>query len=72
MANLFEVRTYDKKYDLYLNNNILLSFSEIAYNEGNLGFIIGPGSMGKIDFVYILPNDKSLAEAQSGREIKGG
>jgi hypothetical protein len=70
MANLFEVRTFDKKYDLYLNNNILLSFSEIAYNEGDLGFIIGPGAMGKIDFVYIFTNDKNLAEAQQEGKAK--
>lgn len=69
MANLFEIRTYDKKYDLYLNNNILLSFSEIAYNTGNLGFIIGPGSMGKIDFVYIFTNDRNLM--LSPEEISG-
>lgn len=58
MSNLFEVRTFDNKYDLYLNNNVLLTYSEIAYSSGNLGFIIGPGTMGKIDFVYIFSNSK--------------
>ncbi len=68
MANLVEIRTFDKKYDLYLNNNILLSFSEIAYHSGNLGFIIGPGTMGKIDFVYIFTNDKTLVTAKNNAQ----
>lgn len=62
MPNLFEVRTFDKKYDIYLNNNLLLSFTEIAYNSGSIGFIIGPGSMGKVDFLYVFTNDKDLKQ----------
>lgn len=57
-ANLVELRTHDKKYDLYLNNTLLLSFTEIAYKTGSTGFIIGPGTMGKVDFVYLFTNEK--------------
>ncbi|MBP7168158.1 MAG: hypothetical protein KBB64_10865 [Bacteroidia bacterium] len=57
-ANLVELRTHDKKYDLYLNNTLLLSFTEIAYKSGSTGFIIGPGTMGKVDFVYLFTNEK--------------
>ncbi len=58
MANLFEVRTFDRKYDLYLNGKLLLNFIENAYASGNLGFIIGPGTIGKVDFVYLFSNEK--------------
>ena len=57
-ANLVELRTHDKQYDLYLNNTLLLSFTEIAYKSGSTGFIIGPGTMGKVDFVYLFTNEK--------------
>ena len=57
-ANLVELRTHDKQYDLYLNNTLLLSFTGIAYKSGSTGFIIGPGTMGKVDFVYLFTNEK--------------
>jgi hypothetical protein len=57
-ANLVEIRTKDKKYDLYLNNTLILTFSELAYKSGGIGFIIGPGTLGKVDFVYLFSNEK--------------
>ena len=67
-ANLVELRTYDKVYDLYINNTLLLSFNEIAYKSGGVGFIIGPGTMGKVDFIYLFTNDKELANNQLAAE----
>ncbi|MBL7923063.1 MAG: hypothetical protein JNL88_02590 [Bacteroidia bacterium] len=58
IANLVELRTIDRKYDLYLNNSLLLTFSEISYKSGGLGFIIGPGTLGKVDFLYLFTNEK--------------
>lgn len=57
-ANLIELRTKDKKYDLYLNNTLILTFSELAYKSGGLGFIIGPSTLGKVDFMYLFSNEK--------------
>jgi FtsZ-binding cell division protein ZapB len=54
LPNLIEVRTAGKKYDLYINNKLVLNFSELEYNSGSVGFIIGPGSKGKADFIYIF------------------
>ncbi len=67
-ANLIELRTIDKVYDLYVNNTLLLSFSELAYKSGGIGFIIGPGTMGKVDFIYIFSNDKELASSDPSLE----
>ncbi|MFN0188165.1 MAG: hypothetical protein ACKVQV_05640 [Bacteroidia bacterium] len=58
LANLLELRTKDKKYDLYLNNTLILTFSELAYKSGGIGFIIGPGTLGKVDFMYLFSNEK--------------
>ena len=58
IPNLIEVRTSDKNYDIYLNNSLLLSFTEIAYKVGEIGYIIGPGSKGKVDFLYLFTNQK--------------
>jgi hypothetical protein len=57
-ANLIELRTKDKKYDLYLNNTLILTFSELAYKSGGIGFIIGPNTLGKVDFMYLFSNEK--------------
>lgn len=57
-ANLIELRTKDKKYDLYLNNTLILTFSELTYKSGGIGFIIGPGTLGKVDFMYLFSNEK--------------
>lgn len=59
MANLVELRTINKKYDLYLNNTLILTFSEPTYKSGGIGFIIGPGTLGKVDFVYLFSNEKT-------------
>ncbi len=56
--NLVELKTYDKKYDISINNVLLLSFTEIAYKSGGIGFIIGPGSKAKVDFLYLFTNQK--------------
>lgn len=52
--NLFELRFSQRNYDIYLNNNLLMSFTEIAYKNGRFGYIVGPGSRAKIDFLYLF------------------
>lgn len=54
LPNLIEIRTAGKKYDLFINNKLLLNFEELSYKSGSVGFIIGPGSKGKADFIYIF------------------
>ena len=56
LPNIFEVRTLDRNYDLYLNNVLIISFSEIAYKTGDIGYIIGPESKGSVDFLYLFTN----------------
>lgn len=52
--NLIEIRTAENRYDIFLNNNLLLSFNEPVYSSGSIGFIIGPSSKGKADFLYLF------------------
>ncbi|MEP7264656.1 MAG: hypothetical protein ABI772_09160 [Bacteroidota bacterium] len=54
LPNLIEIRTARKKYDLFINNRLLMNFEELEYKSGGVGFIIGPGSKGKADFIYIF------------------
>ncbi|MCC6385612.1 MAG: hypothetical protein LC117_07030 [Bacteroidia bacterium] len=64
--NLIDVRVQNRNYDLYINNIYLMSFSEIAYKTGNIGFIIGPGSKGRIDFLYLFTmNDQKSASTDT-------
>jgi hypothetical protein len=57
--NLVEIKTFNRNYDIYINNNFLISFSEIAYKSGRMGIVIGPGSKGRVDFIYLFSSSKS-------------
>ncbi|MEP7169155.1 MAG: hypothetical protein ABI855_07260 [Bacteroidota bacterium] len=63
--NLIEIKTSDRNYDISLNNNYLLSFSEIEYKSGRMGFVIGPGTKGRIDFLYLFSSSKGTESASS-------
>lgn len=56
LPNLVEIRTAEKKYDLFVNNTLLISFEALEYKTGGIGFIIGPASKGKADFLYLFTN----------------
>lgn len=69
--NLIDVRVLNRNYDLYINNTFMMSFSEIAYKTGNFGFIIGPGSKGRVDFLYLFTiGDQQAAVPTAGNESK--
>lgn len=58
LPNLIEIKTADKNYDIYLNNVLIISFSEIAYKSGEIGFLVGPLSKGRVDFLYLFSTQK--------------
>lgn len=43
-ANVIMLRTYDKIYDLYINNVFVTSFTEIEYSQGKIGLYVGAAS----------------------------
>lgn len=59
ISNIIEVCTYEKKYDFYLNGSFLLSFIEPAYTYGGFGFVIGPGTMARVDFINLYTDEKN-------------
>ncbi len=65
LPNLVEIRTADKNYDIYLNNVLILSFSEIAYKFGEIGFLVGPLSKGRVDFLYMFSTQKDNENNQN-------
>ena len=72
LPNLVEVRKAQQKYDILLNNNYLMGFSEPAYTSGNFGFIIGPASKGKADFLYLFTTLKDSNNDADGLSNKTG
>jgi cell division protein FtsB len=69
-ANIVEIRTINRKYDILLNNKYIMSFSEMAYRSGNFGYIAGPSTKGVVDFLYIFQNEssnKTTAESTSSQ-----
>ena len=61
--NLFEIRTVGGKYDVYINNNFMLSFSEPEYKSGKFGLVIGPCTKARADFLYLFSTDKTFDTA---------
>jgi hypothetical protein len=69
--NLIDVRVFNRNYELYINNVFLMSFTEIAYKTGNFGFIIGPGSKGRVDFLYLFTYKEDQATSSTApNELK--
>lgn len=51
--NIIEVRTSKRNYDIYANEKYLLSFTEIAYKSGDIGFSIGASTKARVDFIIV-------------------
>ncbi len=67
--NLLDVRTAGGVYDLYINGRLVHSFSEPAYTSGNFGLVIGPGSKGRTDFMYLFTRGKGAVSVPDN-EVK--
>ena len=65
LPNLVEIRIAEKKYDLFVNNSLLTSFEVLEYKTGGIGFIIGPASKGKADFLYLFTNEKAKQPSEN-------
>jgi len=70
--NLIDVRTSGGQYDLYANNNLLFSFSETAYKSGRIGLVVGPGTKGRIDFIYLFATGAGGDAGAAGGETPSG
>lgn len=66
--NTVEVRTHDRKYDIYLNNNYLLSFTAMEYRRGGIGYITGPASKAEIDYLYVY-NDGAVKAVENSAVV---
>jgi len=51
--NLVRVAYSEKNYDVYLNETLLKSFTELAYKDGDFGYIAGPGAIAHVDFISV-------------------
>ncbi len=60
--NSIMVRTYDKIYDLYINDVFIRSFTEIEYSEGKIGVYIGPGSKATFQHLSIKTDDDHVGQ----------
>jgi hypothetical protein len=60
--NTIMVRTYDKIYDLYINDVFIRSFTEIEYSEGKIGILIGPNSKATFQHLTIRTDDDHASQ----------
>jgi hypothetical protein len=68
MYNQIDIRTSNRNYDIYINNNLLLSFTEIAYKAGRFGFIVGPATRAKVDYFYLYSASNVTTEVAKGQD----
>lgn len=64
LYNRIEIRTSDKNYDIYLNNNYLTSFTELAYKNGRAGIVLGPGTTALMDNFFVSIPEKKISVNQ--------
>ncbi|MDP2174434.1 MAG: hypothetical protein Q8K70_00845 [Bacteroidota bacterium] len=68
--NTIIVKTYNKVYDLYINNVYMTSFTDIELNKGKIGLYIGPDSKVKFDLLKIYIEDKVELKDLDNSDIK--
>jgi len=65
--NTIAIHTENKKYDLYINNEFITSFSEVSYKKGKVGVYIGADCKANFDYVRVYVTNKErqrLKESQ--------
>lgn len=55
--NTLMVRTYDKIYDIYINNEYIRTFTEIEFSKGQIGLYIGAGSRAYFKQLVVKTDD---------------
>ncbi len=61
-ANQLTVRSQERNYDIYINQQYILSFTELAYKTGNTGISAGPSSKFSLDQFSVYGTDKSTSD----------
>ncbi|MEN9512224.1 MAG: hypothetical protein RLZZ370_2043 [Bacteroidota bacterium] len=56
-ANTIVVKTYEKVYDLYLNDQYAITFTEIELSQGKIGFYVGPGTKVSAEYVKVMGDE---------------
>ncbi|MFX3625950.1 MAG: family 16 glycoside hydrolase [bacterium] len=66
--NTVAIATQDKKYDLYINDEFITSFSEVSYKEGKIGVYIAPKSKANFDFVRVYVTQQEKQKLKQDRK----
>jgi len=64
--NLLRIAYSEKNYDVFLNESLVKSFTELAYKNGNFGYTVGPGAIAHIDFLSV----STVEDCSPGKENK--
>ncbi|NNF01581.1 MAG: hypothetical protein HKN22_02765 [Bacteroidia bacterium] len=71
LFNLVEIKSDMGVYDIFVNNEYLQSFREQS-SAGTMGYIIGAGTQGRVDFMYIFGKAAEKYIASSSNVINPG
>jgi hypothetical protein len=70
--NLLRIVYSDKSYELYLNETLVKAFSEPAYHAGRFGFVIGPATTARVDYIHVSATKECPADQETIRKTPAG
>jgi len=66
--NVINVKTYEKVYDLYINDKFVTTFTEIELSTGKVGLFVGPGTRISADYMQVRGDNNFLTVGGSSSE----
>ncbi|MBL4715577.1 MAG: hypothetical protein JKX95_03000 [Bacteroidia bacterium] len=67
--HILEVRVANKEYDLYINNQLISSFTELTYKFGKMGLFIGAGSKAEVDYFHVYSSKEKEKEIVDSAKV---
>lgn len=68
--NKIKIKTYEKIYDVYLNDKYVYTFTEIEFSKGKVGVYIGPNSKANVDFLQLnVSDDYNISNQNPGTDV---
>lgn len=56
--NQIEIKTHSGRYDILVNGMLIFTFEEPSYQQGGIGFYVGPGSLCRIHFIDVYSDSQ--------------
>jgi len=62
--NKLEVKTTNGDFDFYINGSFVTSFYDNTFENGNMGFFIGPMTKARAEYFHVFTTEPSIEDVQ--------